>query len=254
MHTLHELQSNFRRFIAGETSPDLLAAIEGGGLDPTSLLSIYRNNTLIVLTETLSTTFPVVRRLVDERFFAYAAHHFIRGGNFPSAPCLVEYGAKFPAFLADFSPAAGIAYLSDVANLEWAINRVVHSATESVLTIDSIAGVISDPAKIRMRIELATRYVASVYPIHQIWQANQQVADPEVIRLEGNGEHLQIRRTEGLQIRHLLPASWTFRAVIAGGGTLGNALESALQIDAAFDLPAALAALFEEHLVVGFDT
>jgi Putative DNA-binding domain len=253
MQTLHELQSDFLRFIAGEASPDLLATIDGDGFDPVSLLSIYRNNTLITLTETLSATYPVVRRLVNQRFFAYAAHTFIFG-NFPSTPCLVEYGAKFPAFLADFPPAAGIAYLSDVASLEWAINRVVHSATESAVAIDSIAGVGSDPAEIRLHTDPATRYVASIYPIHQIWRANQPDVDPGVIHLEGNGEHLQIRRTDGLQIRHLLPASWTFRAVIAEGGALGTAVESALEIDTIFDLSTALAALFDEYLVVGFDT
>ena len=253
MMTLRELQSDFRRFIAGESSPDLLAAVDGEEFDPASLLSIYRNNTLITLSETLSATFPVVRRLVGQRFFEYAAHTFICG-NFPSTPCLVEYGAKFPAFLADFPPAAGIAYLSDVASLEWAINRVVHSATETAVTIDCIAGVGSDPAGIRLRTDPATRYVASIYPIHQIWRANRPDVDPGVIHLGGNGEHLQIRRTDGLQIRHLLPASWTFRAVITAGGALGIAVESALEIDTAFDLSTALAALFDECLVVGADS
>jgi hypothetical protein len=253
MRTLHELQSDFRRFIAGETSPDLLAAVGGQGFDPASRLAIYRNNTLITLTETLSATFPVVRRLVDERFFAYAAHHFICG-NFPSTPCLVEYGAKLPAFLATFPPAAGIAYLSDVASLEWAVNRVMHAASQSAIPIESIVAIGSDPAQIRLRTDPAAGYVASIYPIHQIWETNQPDVDPEEIRLQGDREHLQVRRTGALQIRNLLPADWTFRALLADRAALGPAAEAALEIDAGFDLSTALAAIFEEGLVVGFDT
>ena len=253
MPPLHELQSNFRRFIAEETTADLLDIVDGGEFDPISVLSIYRNNTLITLTEALSATFPVVRRLVDERFFAYAAHHFICG-NLPSAPCLVEYGAEFPVFLATFPPAAGIPYLSDVASLEWEINRVVHARSERAISIASIVGVGSDPAQIRLRTDPAARYVASIFPIHQIWEANRPDVDPEKIRHKKDRQHLQVRRTDALlQVRHLLPSDWTFRALIADRATLGTATEGALEIDANFDLSKALSAIFEEGLIVGFD-
>lgn len=252
MPALHELQSNFRRFIAGEAAPDLLDAVDGGEFDPASLLSIYRNNTLITLTETLSATFPVVRRLVDERFFAYAAHHFICG-NFPSAPCLVEYGEKFPAFLAAFPPAAGIAYLPDVANMEWIINRVMHAARENAIPLDSIADVRSDPAQIRLRTDPAVSYVKSIYPIHQIWEANRTGVEPEAISLEGGSQYLEIRRTDSLRIRHLLPARWTFRALVANHTALGEAAEAALEIDPSFALSTVLAEIFEEGCVVGFE-
>jgi hypothetical protein len=57
-----------------------------------------------------------------------------------------------------------------------------------------------------------------------------------------------------LQVRQLLPADWTFRALIADRAALGAAAEGALKIDADFDLSIALAAMFGEGLVVGFDT
>ena len=44
---------------------------------------------------------PVVCRLVDRRFFAYAADPYIRAHP-PAGPCLFEYGATFPDFLAAF--------------------------------------------------------------------------------------------------------------------------------------------------------
>jgi hypothetical protein len=251
MPMLHELQSDFRRFIAGQESPGLIGMVDGGGFDPASLLSIYRNNTLITLTEALSATFPVVRRLVDRRFFAYAAHAFVRD-NFPSSPCLVEYGAEFPAFLAKFPPAAGIVYLPDVARLEWAINRVVHAMPRVAIGLASIAVAQTDPAQLRLCADPATRFIMSAYPVHRIWEANQPGVDPGEIRLEDGRAYLQIRYAGQLAIGHLSRANWTFRARIADGATLGAAVEATLEVDGVFNLAPALAALFEERLIVGF--
>ena len=43
-----------------------------GGIAPERRIQVYRNNRLITLGEALKATFPVVCRLVDERFFDYA--------------------------------------------------------------------------------------------------------------------------------------------------------------------------------------
>ena len=64
--------------------------------------------------------FPVVCRLVDHPFFAYAAHEFLRDHP-PRSRCLAEYGGGFPDFLAAFEPCSSLPYLADVARFEWAI-------------------------------------------------------------------------------------------------------------------------------------
>src|SRR5215471_13273493 len=104
MLALRELQTEFRRAILGqgETSASLRAALAD---DPFAdeRIAIYRNNVLASLTAVLRETFPVVCRLVDERFFGYAAHDFICLRP-PSRPALSEYGAGFPDFLKHFPP------------------------------------------------------------------------------------------------------------------------------------------------------
>ena len=47
------------------------------------------------LTDVLMSAYPVVCRLVDPRFFAYAADRYIRE-HLPASPCLFEYGASLP--------------------------------------------------------------------------------------------------------------------------------------------------------------
>jgi Putative DNA-binding domain len=249
MPTLHDLQSDFRRFLAGDAPGGLLSLIDDAGLEPEARLSIYRNNTLVTLTAALSATFPVVCRLVDHRFFAYAAHAFIQH-TLPTSPCLVEYGGDFPAFLANFPPAAGLDYLPDVARLEWAINRVLHTYPEAPIPLTSLLDVQGDPALIRMRMDPATRFVASPYPVDHIWQAHQPGVEPMDVALGRPGVHLEIRRADGLHITPLPPALWTFRSLIGEGATLGAAAEAATALAPDFDLTQALAALFGERLIV----
>jgi hypothetical protein len=252
MPTLHELQSSFVDFIVGEKADDLFGAIEPNGIDPVQLLSIYRNNTLITLTETLTAVYPVVRRLVDPRFFDYAAGTFIRS-NLPSRPCLSEYGSEFPAFLSLFPPASGLPYLSDVACLEWAISRVMRSEPEVPSGLEAIAGVGRDAAAIRLRVESGVRFITSRYPVREIWLAHRSDADPAEMQLADEAEHLQVRLNGGLEIKPLPAASWLFRARIADGAALGAATEAAFELDSLFDLPNELAKVFGERLIVGVE-
>lgn len=251
MPTLHELQSGFVNFIVGDSADDLLGLIEPGAIDPVSLLSIYRNNTLVTLTETLAAAYPVVRRLVDPRFFEYAAHTFI-STSLPSRPCLAEYGSEFPAFLALFPPAAGLLYLEDVARLEWAISRVMRSRAEAAIGLAAITGSREDPAEIRLRLGEGVQYLSSKYPIREIWLANNSDTDPAEMQVPDEAAHLQVRLGDGLEIKPLEAASWLFRARIADGASLGAATEAAFELNSGFDLSNELARMFGDGLIVGF--
>src|SRR5262245_31968392 len=118
MPSLREVQARFAEGLLGDDTviADLVA---GDGLEPRARLAVYRHHVLTTLTAALEAAFPVVCRLVDGRFFAYAADAFIRRHP-PAGPCLDEYGGAFPDFLADFGPCASFRFLPDVARLEWA--------------------------------------------------------------------------------------------------------------------------------------
>ena len=252
MPTLRELQSGFVDFIVGEKADDLARAIEPDGIDPARLLSIYRNNTMITLTETLAAVYPVVRRLVDPRFFDYAAGTFI-ASNLPSRPCLSEYGSEFSAFLSLFPPANGLPYLPDVAGLEWAISRVMRPKPEASIGLSAITNEYEDAAEIRLRFGAGVRYIGSKYPIRKIWLENRSDTDPTEIQLTEAAEHLQVRLNGGLEIKPLPAASWLFRALIADGAALGAATEAAFELNSLFDLPNELAQVFGAGLIVGVE-
>lgn len=85
MPSLAELQHAFARAIWDGADGEVVGAIRGDGLLPEARVALYRHHVFTTLTAALAATYPVVSRLVDERFFAYAA-----GPTFAFRHALVE--------------------------------------------------------------------------------------------------------------------------------------------------------------------
>src|ERR1700757_2695509 len=138
--TLLDLQLRFRRAILSGDTAEIAGVILSDGLDPAARVGIYHHHAFATLGEALRGTFPVVCRLVDKRFFAYAAHEYLREHP-PHSWCLVEYGADFPDFLAGFAPCQGLPYLADVARFEWALNIAATVREETPLQAERLAAI-----------------------------------------------------------------------------------------------------------------
>jgi len=248
--TLLELQQSFRQALLGGASAEIVAVIEGDGLDPSARLAIYRNHTMVTLCAAMESTFPVVCRLVDKRFLAYAADQFIRTRP-PQSRCLVEYGAEFPDFLVGFGPCKDFPYLPDVARFEWALHIARLMRELSSLSARALATIPADKAGyLVLGLQPSARYIASSWPVDAIWQANQQDDVPPT-GLETGGSHLEIRRAGGGAVwRTLDAANFAFRTALANGQTLAAAITAAIQNHPDFDPGAALHRMFGEGLVV----
>jgi hypothetical protein len=253
MLTFRELQSLFRRAMYGAEMPQLLGVIAGEGLAPAARLQIYRHHVLTSLTEALQATFPVVCRLVDARFFGYAADTYIRQHP-PEEPCLWEYGARFPAFLATFPPCRDLVYLADVARLEWALNVALHAEERLPMTADALRQIPGEQvACLTFQCHPALTLLCSLWPIDQIWRAHQADADlTAAIDLCAGGVRLEIfRGADAVGFRTLAPALYAFRAALATGHPLGTAVEAALAVAEDFHVTRALADLLADGLVIG---
>lgn len=250
MLALRELQTSFEQSVTGYAPDQLLQLIAEDGFDAAARLSIYRNNVVTRLTDTLSTAFPVVCKLVDRGFFEYAADAFLRQ-HLPAGGCLSEYGGNFPSFLAEFPPAAEPKYLPDVARLEWAIHQLRHVAVLPPIAIAALAGMKGDPSLFKLRLTPAVQFIASPYAVDQIWIAHQRDNSWEELQLGSTGVQLQISSVKGLSIVKLPPSTWEFRARLAQGDCLGTAIAMAMAVSSEFDTASALAALFRDELVTG---
>jgi len=249
MPPLRDLQAGVRRALLDGDAGDLGGEIVEDGLDAGARLAIYRHHVLASLTEALASTYPVVCRLVDRRFFAYAADAFIRRHP-PAGPCLFEYGAALPEFLAGFPPCRHLAYLPDVARLEWAMNVAAHAEDVVALGPAALAGL--DPARageLVFAFDPSLSLVRSPWPVDRIWRANQPDGDGAV-DVDAGGVRLEIRRYRGdVVFRPLTEATYAFRRALLDAERLDVAAERALAVEPAFDLEQALGALVEDGVL-----
>jgi hypothetical protein len=249
---LLDLQMRLRRAVLGGDTAEIAAAIQGDGLDPAARLGIYRNHTFVTLGDALQANFPVVCRLVDKRFFAYAAHEYLREHP-PHSRCLAEYGADFADFLSCFEPCNGLPYLADVARFEWTLNIAATKREATPLQASALAAIPpGEAATLGLRLQPSLSYFASRWPIDVIWQANKE-EEVSPVDLTSGRTSLEIRRTgDAVVWRRLDPGTCAFRTALADGVVLAAATAAATLSDAGFDLTAALQHIFAEGLVVDF--
>jgi Putative DNA-binding domain len=161
----------------------------------------------------LEAAYPVVTRLLHQRFFAYAADQYIRAHP-PAGPCLVEYGASLPEFLEAFPPCQHLLYLPDVARLDWALHRAQHAEDAAAIHPALLRDLgIDEVVRVTFRLHPAVWLLASRWPIDEIWRANQPDADPDItVDLAQGGVRLEVRRDgDDVVFRALDAAGYAFR-------------------------------------------
>jgi len=253
MPSLGELQLALGAALLDRTGARVAGEIVDDGVPAEARLAIYRHHVMTTLTDAVRSVYPVVCRLVDERFFAYAADEFVRRHP-PASPCLTEYGAGLPDFLAEFPPCQGLAYLPDVARLEWAIHAAHHADDVVTVAAPSLRDV--DPARVGdlvFRLDPSLTLIASRWPIEAIWRAHQARDEIGWISLDAGGQHVQVhRRGHDVEVSALPAAVYAFRKDLVAGVRLADAVASAVAADEAFDVMGALQALLHDQVLIAF--
>jgi hypothetical protein len=254
VRALLELQADFAAAILDQDADAVASLIAPAGLSAAARIQVYRHHVFSSLTDALESTYPVVCRLVDRRFFGFGADRYVRSHPL-EGPCLFEYGATFPEFLATFPPCAGHPYLADVARLEWAMNLALHAEDAAPIAAAMLGQVPpGDVGRLTFRLDPSASWLASPWPIDRIWRANQPEADPQArVDLGAGGVLLEIRRWDDVAtFRQLERAEFAFRSALGAGASLATAADTALRAEPRFDLTAAIRALIEEELLIAF--
>jgi len=253
--TLAELQHGFVQDILHDDDA-IEACIEGNGLSAAKRIQIYRHIVENTLLEALQTSYPAVTLLVGEGFFSIAADRYMR--TYPSLTGnLQDYGEHFSIFLQEMEEAASIAYLADVARLEWARQLSFLAADVLVLNASEIAyrlQYLSDHP-MRMRLHPAVQLVTSNHPISDIWHYCMQPTN-ESLHLDGDGQSVLLWRDGDQVAMQLMDAAATiFLATVLDGKEMQLAFAD---VRAAgyndFDLSELLPFLVANKLVIDIQT
>jgi hypothetical protein len=246
MPSLHELQLAMRCSLIGANDWAAVPHVVSDGLRPDQRLDVYRNAFDSNLANALRLTFPAVHKLVGAEFFEGAARIFTREHP-PRTSWLDEFGADFADFLAAFAPAASLAYLADVARLEWAVNRALHAPDAEPVDAKALAAV--DPVwheRVCLVADPSISLLRADHPADEIWRAVLG-GDEEVLAAidlaDGPVRLLVQRHATGIEVTRLDEPTWQVSTALLGGQPLGTALNS-------IDLATATTVL-AEHLIAG---
>lgn len=244
--TLLELQRAMRASLVRREDRDAMAHVLADGIDPAARLGIYRNTFESVLTRALRLCYPAVERLVGAEFFEGAVRAFMAEQR-PRSACLDDYGAGLADFLAHFAPAAPLEYLSDVARLEWAVNRAFHAPDAHPLDIARLAALTEEErARVRFAPHPSANLVRADHPADSIWRAVLAQNDAALAAIDpaAGPAWLLVQRTDtGVEVSRLSEGAWRFTEALFAGDSLQQALDQARCAEA----QAALA----EHLATG---
>lgn len=221
MHGLAELLA---RLSASIRNGGVIAPMLAPGIPAEASIAIYRNNIYARFADALADTFPATQRIVGGDFFRFAALEFV-----DAHPCrsgtLIGYGREFPGFLRRFEPAHALAYLADVAALEFLHRESYHAADApplDALALHELAA--RDGDALSIALHPSGRLLATRYPVLDLWQAN--LADsPPPMRLAAGGERLLIVRPEAdVMVLRLSEAAFALLGAIRDGLSVGDAL------------------------------
>jgi hypothetical protein len=210
-------------------------------------LDTYHNTIFSGLTKALCLTYPAVQRLVGAGFFEGVAQLFIVRHP-PRAACLNCYGGEFPDFLRDLPAAAAVAYLADVARLEWAVHCAIHAPDIKPLELATLAAVKPvDQGRVSFIAHPSVHLLRVDYPVDVIWRA-VLAGDERTLRavdLSSGPVHLvAARRSTAVEVARLEETAWHFLAELHAGRTIQSAINSCPDPEAA--------ATLAQHLALGW--
>lgn len=241
--------------------PDFVArfdqALRGGDLPPgltardaqevARRFDVYRNNVAVGLGQALTTRFPVIRRLVGEKFFAALARLYAEVDR-PKSPVLAEWGAGFASFLEGFPPLVAYPYMGDVARIEHARGRAFHAA--DLPPVDPARLAEADPDRLRLGLHPSVILLPLSHPAVSIWHSNQPGG--EGLSLAAGPETALVLRDQAFQVpvRAVAPGDAALVTALLAGKTLAEAAHAARMAEPGHDPQSMLVALMRAGAIV----
>jgi hypothetical protein len=238
-------QDQFRTALLDADHPVPDGLIDGSGRPAGTRFNVYRNTVIVSLIEALRVGFPIVTRILGRGNMEEIARIFVRAHP-PQSPVLMRYGAAFPEFLSGLPQLSTLGYLPDIARLELALRNAYHAADAPGLDPAILANMPPD-ALLQAKVVLApaVAVLRSNWPIFDIWRFNTL---SDAVKPRHMAQDVLVTRPDFDPDPQLLPpggATWI--TALAGGATIGGALDAAQGEAPDFDLAVCLTLLLSGH-------
>ncbi|MCP4182932.1 MAG: DUF2063 domain-containing protein [Hyphomicrobiales bacterium] len=205
--------------------------------------SVYRNNVALSLREALEQTYPGVRKIVGvDNFNILSSVYFSR--HPPSTPMMHSYGEMFPGFLNNFEPLQHSPFLVDLAWVEKYWIDAYHASDKPVLDGAELGKIDTEQLiHTRFNPHPASAVIPSHYQLHDLFLSRDEEGECNVSyeRADSAQAVLITRPLLDVMVNKLGPAETEFFNTIINNSTLGECVEKAMELDADFDVSAAIA-------------
>ena len=200
------------------------------GIDD-SRLNIYRQTIFHSLGNALSTSYPVISKLVGAEFFRLLTKQYIQ--HYPSVSGdLNRYGDAFSQLLQSLPETAELPYLADVAQLEWYVQLAENSRDTTPFPIEKLITVAPEHyPNLQFFLNPSAYLQSSIYPIADIWQANQSDGDGVVELHTGEFYCLIYRVDYQVTVTTLNADQWAFLNAIQQGMSFGAICDTLVKMD-----------------------
>jgi len=242
MLELRNQQVQFFNAILGASAGEevLAGCVNGDGHDLAHRIDVYRRSIVGNLVRALHATYPVVAKIVGEAFFKALSRAYVRAHPSQSGD-LNEYGFQFAQFVSEWPHARDLAYLPDVASMEWLVQQAYYATNfEPDLTT---LGECSPERYGELLFEFHPAFsrMDSQWPLDAIWRVNSERYEDDMTVDFTQGAKLVIsRRDEMVHVDALTSAQATFIDALVSKLSLSEATEKACVVDPNFDLSACL--------------
>ncbi len=162
--------------------------------DPHSGLKVYRSNLLFGILGAMSASYPMTKVLLGENNFNFFGREFLYRNPSTNSD-LIQYGAGFGEFLRTRRELENLAFIPDVARLEWALERVFYAKPEPSF----LGEVPADWKKVSPQLKGTVRSLLTEYRVHQAWLAFMDKGEEgiEASQFKKEAEYLAVWSDEG---------------------------------------------------------
>ncbi len=246
---IEDIQTKFAQALFdSRVESDILSHFKPG--TQAERLGLYRGNLTTTWYKVLCAAYPVVRELVGDDFFAPLTRAY--GMAHPSDNAdLNHFGATFASFLSAFEHVADYPYLPDMARLEWLLHRAYYAPDAPALGPAALAALSpQDFEDARFALHPACALFASAHAVVPLWRAHQpdsgvdfppdmaQRCAAAIVRPQWKSAVVPIGAADHAAL-----------LALAGGATMGEALDAAFECDESFDIAASLKLWVEEGML-----
>ncbi|MDW3096426.1 MAG: DNA-binding domain-containing protein [Gammaproteobacteria bacterium] len=200
---LSKLQQQFWGALTQYDNAIIASISSQGKLSADDRVEIYRTNVRSSHVSVLMSVYAVCEKILGSDYFKQIAINYYK--RYPSSSYdLNDYGHKFPSYLKQLlmqrSELVDFQYLSDLAQLEWKIQKVYFSADNVLLDMAEFQkSCVNEAGDMKFSLQAGIDIQYSEFPIAELWEIHQTSTVAQQIEITNKSEHICIYR-DGLQV------------------------------------------------------